>query len=91
MDTIKPTTPDAERTCGSLHRDCSATTWKVEKRFKKGRWKHHGYQAKESDARRDMNALVAEGWYGARFHLVKKSLNTELSHAANKKGQSNGL
>lgn len=24
MDTIKPTTPDAERTEGSLHRDCSA-------------------------------------------------------------------
>lgn len=23
MDTIKPTTPDAERTAGSLHRDCS--------------------------------------------------------------------
>ena len=23
MDTIKPTMPDAERTAGSLHRDCS--------------------------------------------------------------------
>lgn len=65
----------AARSEGSLHPDCSATTWKVEKRVKKGRWKHHGYQAKEADARRDMNALVAEGWYGARFHRVKKSLN----------------
>lgn len=25
MDTIKPTTPDAERTAGSLHRDCCAS------------------------------------------------------------------
>lgn len=28
MNTIKPTMPDAERTAGSLHRDCSAATWK---------------------------------------------------------------